>query len=124
MKFKSIATPAPSPGQTIPGKYLVQPNQTMSLSEILERFTRGEPLSIGKPEPTYHESEDDLEKISHMDPVDKQEFIDRQKETQKRFDKEEKQRKKREEDRLVKLAAEKLAADKLAEKGSQPDPAK
>lgn len=118
MKFKSIAAPEPSKGVTIKGPKLVQPNQSLSLQEILDRFTRGEPLAIGQPV-EYHESDDDLEKIAHADMVDKQEFIDKQKDTQKRFEREERKRKKDEHDRVVREAAEQLKAS-----GGSPDVAK
>lgn len=72
----------------------------MSLQEILQRFTRNETLPIGK-DVSYHESDDDLEKISHMDIVDKLEFVEAQKETQKVFDRQEKAKLKATNDRIA-----------------------
>lgn len=94
---------------------MVVPDQSLTLEEILRRFTRGEPLEIGRTDGVYDdEGEDDLEKVQHMDLVDREEFVDRLKETKKQFEKQEKQRAKDEKARLDKLAVEKLAADKLA----------
>lgn len=113
MKYKSIAIPEPSLGVKFTGKKIVVPDQSLSLQEILDRFTRGEPLEIGK-DVQYHESDDDLEKVSHMDLVDKAEFIEKQKETQRAYDKQEKRKAAAEKKRLDELAVSKLAADKLA----------
>lgn len=102
MKFKSVACPGVSIGSMTKGKKIVVPNQSMSLQEILERFTRNEELPIGK-DVQYHESEDDLEKVQHMDLVDREEFMDKLKETQKAF--------KRQEAQKEKVAKEKIAAE-------------
>lgn len=80
MKFISIANPAPSEGVGFdPKKDLVVPDQSLSLEEILYRFTRGEQMAVGKP--TYYDSLDDddeegydYEKISKMDITDKMQF--------------------------------------------------
>lgn len=113
MKFKSIAIPGPSMGVKITGKKIVVPDQSLSLQEILDRFTRGEPLEIGR-DVQYHESDDDLEKMSHLDPVDKAEYIEKLKETQRKFDRQEKQKAAQEKKRLDELAVQKIANDKLA----------
>lgn len=114
MKYRSIATPAPSVGSRTGSKKLVVPNQTMSLEEILKRFTRGESLEIGKDGTFDDEGDDDLEKVANMDLVDKAEFVDKLKQTQKDFEKQEKEKAHKERRRLDKLAVEKLANDKLA----------
>ncbi|QCQ85060.1 hypothetical protein [Blackfly microvirus SF02] len=119
MKFKSIASPAPSQGLVITGKKLVVPDQTLSLQEIIERFTRGEALPIARAPVFDEDGEDDLEKVSHMDLVDKQEFVDSLKKTQLDFEKQEKKKARKERERLDKLAVEKLAADKLAAEKSK-----
>lgn len=121
MKWKSSSIPTPSKGVVYTDKKIVVPNQSMSLEEILHRFTRGEPLAIGR-EVQYHESDDDLEKVSNMDLVDRQEFVEKLKSTRKEYDKQEKARKKAEADRIEKLAVEKLAAEKKA--AEQPPTAK
>lgn len=90
MKFKVKAIPDPSKGVSFVGvKDECVPDQSMSLLEILTRFTRGETLPVGK-DAVYHESEDDLEKVAHMDLVDKEEFRDKLEETKKAFDRQEK----------------------------------
>lgn len=102
MNYKSVASPAPSVGLAITGKKLVVPNQAMSLQEILMRFTRNEQLPIGK-DLQYHESEDDLEKVLHMDLVDREEFVDKLKETQKFY--------KAQEAKKEQVAKDKIAAE-------------
>lgn len=102
MKFKSYAFPAPSVGVVSDGKKIVVPNQSMSLQEILERFTREEKLPIGK-EINYHESEDDLEKVAKGDLVDREEFAEKMRETQRTY--------KRQEAQKEKAAKEKIAAE-------------
>lgn len=120
MKFRSNAIPNPSVGKSYEGEIeLTVPDQTMSLREILERFTRNEPLPIGK-EVSYHESEDDLEKIQHMDLVDRAEYVEKLKETQRKYDKQEKARKEKERLEIrKKLEAEE--AEKLKKKEESKD---
>lgn len=100
MKFKSVATPEVWPGRKVMGPKIVVPNQAMTLHEILERFTRQEELPIGK-DVQYHESEDDLEKVSHMDLVDRAEYIESLKETQKVFKTQEAKKAKEEKERIM-----------------------
>lgn len=114
MKYKSIAAPQLPKGLTFRGKSLVVPNQSMSLEEILSRFTRGEPLEIGREGAQYDDGPEDLEKVSHMDLVDRAEFVDKLKQTQKRYDKQEARKKGEEKTRLEKLAIDKIAAEKKA----------
>lgn len=102
MIYKSLASPGVSPGLVIKDKKIVVPNQSMSLHEILERFTRNEELPIGR-DVQYHESEDDLEKIAHMDLVDREEYADKFRETQKAY--------KKQEAAKQKAAKEKIAAE-------------
>lgn len=114
MKMISIAAPGKRIASRPQGKKLVVPNMSMSLQEILERFTRGESLEIGR-DPVFDEEGDvDLEKMKVADLVDRAEFVEKLKATQKQFDKEEKERRKAHQAALDKLAVEKIAADKLA----------
>lgn len=113
MKYKSISIPAVSVGILTVAKKMVVPNQAMSLQEILERFTRNEALPIGQ-DVQYHESDDDLEKISHMDLVDKAEYVEKLQETQKLYKAQEAKKAKVEKERL--LAEAKAEAKKEAEK--------
>lgn len=79
MEFRSKAVPSPSIGKDFTGvKDITVPNQSMSLREILERFSRQERLPIEKPV-SYFDSEHDLEKIRHLDLVDRADFISRMK---------------------------------------------
>lgn len=92
MKYKTNSIPAPSEGADFTGiKSVVVPDQSLSLKEILERFTRGEPLSIGR-EPMFHDSEDDLEKLRYLDLVDQDEYRDHLVETQTLYRKQAKER--------------------------------
>lgn len=120
MKYKSIASPGLPKLYRPGGKKLVVPNQALSLQEILERFTRGEPLEIGRGEGQYDDGPEDLEKLAHADLVDKAEAADKFAETQRKYKKQEKDKQKAEKERLEKLAVEKLAAEKkTAESGAK-----
>lgn len=96
------------------GKKAVVPNQSLSLQEILERFTRGEPLEIGRIGAVYDDGAEDLEKMAHADLVDKQEFVDKLKQTNKLWEKQEKRRQDKEKERLDKMALDRILADKKA----------
>jgi len=97
---------------------LTVPNQSMSLEEILGRFVRNEPLQIGK-DVNYHESDDDLEKLARLDPVDKTAYIRKMQEVQDKFQKQEEKRRIALEE---KTRAEFL--EKLKKEATQADPAK
>lgn len=106
MRYKSIAFPTPSKGVTYEGvKKSVVPNQALTLQQILERFTRGEAVNVAR-DGNYHDGEDDLEKMSHLDLVDKEEYIQKLKTTQKDYEKQE-----RKKVLDLKKAAEKQALD-------------
>lgn len=64
---------------------LTVPDAAMSLQEMIERFTRNESVDLGFPV-NYHESEDDIEKLRLLDPVEKREYIERMKQVQKDFE--------------------------------------
>lgn len=117
MRYKSIAIPKPVEGQKFTGVKLTVPDQSMSLQEILTRFTRNEPLPIGN-QVNFHESDDDLEKISKMDLVDRQEYIEKLKTTQENFSKQEKKKAEIARKKLEDEALEK--AKKELEKGASP----
>lgn len=101
---------------------LTVPNQTMSLQEILERFVRNEPLAIGK-DVNYGESEDDLEKLLRLDPVDKAAYIKKMQQVQDDYNAQEEARKKAMEDAARKEFLEKLEQDAI-EKGRSDAPKK
>lgn len=110
MKFRSVSIPESSIGLTVVGPKLTVPDQAMSLAEILMRFTRNEALPIDQGG-VYHESEDDLGKVGHLDLVERAEFVERQKETQKRFQQQEKEKERKrlealEADERAKIAAQ------------------
>lgn len=123
MKFKSKSIPPISSGLKTTGKLCVVPNQSMSLEEILERFTRGEAVAVGQPV-NYHESEDDLEKIQHLDLTEKEEYVEGLKETQKRFKKQEAKKRADYEAALKAEALAKIEAEEKQKKGDSPGQAK
>lgn len=127
IKFKAIAFPLPSLGLDLSKeKKLVVPDQSMSLEEILARFTRGEALPVGNEVQYGTENDDplnvDLEKLANSDLVDKAEHIEKLKqvsidyESQQKLQAEKRQAdqneaaKKRESIRIKKLA-KKMAED-------------
>lgn len=110
MKFKSTAIPSKAEGKRFDGPKQVVPNQSMSLQDILERFTRGEALPVGMDVNYENVFGTDLEKVVHYDLVDRSEFIEKVKAIQDGFVQKEKAHK-------AKLQAEaKAKADKLAER--------
>lgn len=119
MQYKSIAVPAPSEGHKPLKLKLTVPNQSMSLQEILERFTRGEPLPIGQ-QIEYHESDDDLEKLKTMDLVDREEFIDKLKKTQKDFEQQERKKAEKQQRQAVEKAKAELLAEQQKQAANQP----
>jgi len=80
IKFKSVAYPKPSEGVSYKDVVdQVVPDDSMSLQEILERFTRREELPIGRPHsfgnPEVERVLDvDLEKVQFADLTEKEEF--------------------------------------------------
>lgn len=116
MRYKSVASNfLPWAGVVYNEKVMVVPNMSMSLQEILERFTRGEPLEIGQDTTFDEEGNDDLEKVRHMDLVDREEYINRLKHTRKTFDKQQKKKKKEFEEAARLAAIEEIkAAEKAA----------
>lgn len=108
MRFKSRAIPGVSEGSKAEGPELVVPNQALSLQEILKRFTRNQPVAVGR-EASFDEGEEDLEKVAHGDLVDRAEFVEKQKELQRKYKAQEEAKEKAERDRVYKEAV-KLAA--------------
>lgn len=100
MKFKKLSIPEPSVGTD----YFdvidqVVPDQSMSLDEILTRFVRGESLPVGFDVQEGDENETrpeladvDLEKLANSDLVDKAEFVDKLKNLQYAYDKQEREK--------------------------------
>jgi len=125
IKFRSVAFPKPSEGKSFEGqKDLVVPDQSLTLREILERFTRGEPVAVGQDAVFDDDSDEDLEKLSHMDLVDKAEYVEKLKQVQKAHERQEKERERKEKEDAQKAAEEavnkriRLAARKIAKESS------
>lgn len=111
-RFKSKSIPPISPGYDCTHQVKeVVPDQSMSLREILERFTRGEAVPIGK-EGTFDEDSDsedsvDLEKMGKADLVDKEEYYAKLQDTKNAYEKQEKAKNAK----AAKLAKEKAEAE-------------
>lgn len=127
MKYKSIAAPKPSVGLDFSKvKELVLPDQSMSLQDILTRFTRGESLNLAHPVEYGSDAslfnDRDLEKLATSDLVDKEEYINHLKEIQSRYEKNEKKKasfeaaKKAEQDRIDRERLIRIKAKQLARK--------
>lgn len=108
MKYKSCSIPGRSKGLLIDEPSIVVPNQALTLRQILERFTRNQALPVGRTG-SFDDGEDDLEKVGHMDPVDKAEFVEKLKKTQRDYDAQEKAKAKARSDALEKEERAKLA---------------
>lgn len=121
MNYRSISFPEPFKGQKTDRELLVVPNQSLSLQEILQRFTRNEALPIGK-DVQFHESEDDLEKLAHMDLVDKAEFAQKMADVQKDYDIQEKKKAAKAKKKLEEEALEKARLE--LKQAATADPAK
>lgn len=95
MKYKSIAIPKPSEGKSFKDvPHITVPDQSMSLEEILQRFTRGEAVPVGQPVEYGSDIEDflnvDLEKIANSDLTEKAEYISQLKEVKIAYERSEK----------------------------------
>lgn len=107
MKYISKSVPELSQGLSFEGvEELTVPNQSMTLQEILQRFVRKEKLPVGK-EVSFSESNYDLEKLSSMDLVERDEFIAEQKRVAARFERQQKAKAEAEAQRLAALEAAK-----------------
>lgn len=126
MKYKSVSIPAPSKGADYSKEVdQVVPDQSMSLEEILRRFTRGEAVPAGHDVAFDDDSDIDMEKLATADLVDKAEMAQQMRDVQSKFDEQEKSRKaaeKKAKDEADKKAEQKrinLAARKLAKGNSE-----
>jgi hypothetical protein len=71
MQYRKEAIPAEAQGLSFAGVVdQTVPDQSMSLHEILERFTRGEPVAVGMPVHDDEESDIDIDKLSRLDLTD------------------------------------------------------
>lgn len=133
MRFKTSSIPKPSQGQSFEGTIdEVVPNQNMTLQEILDRFTRGEPLPVRQD--VSYTGEDpnvsldnplhvDLEKMAVADMVDQDEFREMLNEVTSRYESQEKVRKanaaKEKAEAEEKAYREKIAAEERAKFNSE-----
>lgn len=95
------------------------PDQSLSLKEILERFTRGEEPEVGHPHFFDEEGDEDLQKLKSLDLVDKYAYIKSLNEIQSQYEKEEKMR----EEEQKKLAWE-TALEEARKKAAEQPPKK
>lgn len=112
MRFVSRACPVSQGGEDYTNvEKIVVPDQGLTLKEILERFTRGEALPVGKDAQYGDDTMDvDLEKIKHLDLVDRQEFYEKLDEVKQKWQRQEKAKEKTEAEK--RKAEEKAAFDK------------
>lgn len=89
---------------------LTVPNQSLSLQEIIDRFIRNESVPVGFPT-EFHESEDDIEKLRKMDPVDRAEYIKKMKDVQARYNEQEEKKRLALEDKTRKEFIAKIEAE-------------
>lgn len=120
MKYKLTSLPLPSLGESYVGvPDEVVPDQSMSLREILSRFTRGEAVPVGH-DTSEGIQDEDLEKLKHADLVDKAEYMEKLKDVQRTHEAQEKAKAKKAaeeaakaakaaEERRIRIAARKLA---------------
>lgn len=92
--FRSNSFPEPSLGKKAIGKKIVVPDQSMSLAEILARFSRNEKVPVGH-DVQYDESDVDIAKLGRMDLVDREEYVKKLKSTQEEYEKQEKRKQER-----------------------------
>lgn len=85
MKFISKAIPEVSKGFATKGGKITVPDQSMSLQEILTRFTRKEKLPIGF-DIQYHNVDYDLEKVARLDLTERDEFLEFQRSVKRRYE--------------------------------------
>lgn len=114
--YKSIASPTPKGSSRDWSKLekLTVPDQSLSLQDILDRFSRKEALPVGK-DPSYNDEIEidspfavDLEKLGQADILDKMEHAEQWREISDTFKREEAAR-----------VAKKTAADKKAAKEAE-----
>lgn len=83
MQYKKESLPKEAPGTSFTDQVsLVVPDHSMSLKEILTRFTRNETLPIAHPAQDGEEGileDTDLEKLKYADLVEKDEYISKMK---------------------------------------------
>lgn len=117
IQYKSIVSPSPRPASRDWTKVekLTVPDQSLSLQDILERFTRKEALPIGK-EVSYNDEVEidspfavDLEKLAKADIIDKNEAVAQWKEVSQTYEREQKARE----------AQQKKAAEKAAKEAEE-----
>lgn len=90
------------------GLSITVPDESLSVRQLIERFTRGQSSGVGVREGYFDEGSDfdspDMQKLDHMDLIDRDEFAAANAATKERLEKEiadDKKRKKEEADRLA-----------------------
>lgn len=128
--FKGVASPLPKSSRTDWSKKvkLTVPDQALSLQDIIDRFTRKEPLPVGH-SVSWGDDIDidsplavDLEKLLKSDIVDQKEHADRWKEITDRYKVEDQERNRKKAVAAAKKKAEEQEAEiqrRVAEKVNQ-----
>lgn len=71
----NLLTPPPRQFEIVLGPSMTIPDQTMSIKDIMARFTRGLPIEGGKT-PIYYGEENDFPDMSRLDISERQEIIE------------------------------------------------
>lgn len=133
MVYKKAQNPGPSQGIRITEADQTVPDQSLSLAEILRRFTRHEVLPVGHkgqygsevlmdPE-SDSELNIDVEKLRHADLTEKAEYRSTVREKIQEFEREEDARKEREaKEKAERIAKKKAAQAQSSEPPKQHDP--
>lgn len=95
------------------------PDQAMSIKEMFRRFVRREPLPLER-DGVYVESEYDLEKISHMDTIEKREILEEMREKVSAKDAKVKRAQKEKEEKEKALADAVASVEQKDPKGGEP----
>lgn len=128
VKFKAVAWPAPPKPKDYKDQVRVTlPDQSLSLEDILDRFTRNESVPVGKHVQFDSEAEldsamtVDIEKIMRADLVERANYFDMLENVKKTFEKEEKARQKKtaEAELEKRIKAELAAREAVAKQNSE-----
>lgn len=126
MKYKSVAWPPVQDGEDYTDvPVIVVPDQSMSLNEILERFTRDEPLPVsfdvaeGGDENLDNPLNIDLEKLAHADLTEKAEYYDALSELGRKYRDEQKARSQEKAEAEAKAERERIRQELENEQKSQ-----
>lgn len=123
MKYRAYSLPLPTVGEDYTNVIeLTVPDQSMSLQYIIERFTRGEKLAVDNgSQGNYFDGDEDLEKLSMADLVDRAEYADKLRQVKIKFDRQEAAKKARQDKLAFEEAVKRKTQEMEAQKGKTED---